>query len=151
AALKQRAPSTSSPMRTLMISVTGLSVPVTPLMAALASKQIAAARRLIELGADPNARHPIFGAPLHWAAGSGEVELLRLVLDAGGDPKALNAQGQTPLQALQHLRQMLGQMTKLGQLGAMLGKNVIEEFERIAPKAQALEACEQLLRERGET
>ena len=149
APLKQKTTSEASPLGARMLSGAGLSLPVTPLMAALASKRIDAARRLIELGADVKAQNPLLGTPAHAAAGSGDVDLLRLVLDAGGDPKAVNVQKQTPLQALQHLRLMVGQMTNLGQLGAMLGKNLKSQFEKIAPSAQALDACEQLLRERG--
>jgi ankyrin repeat protein len=149
APLKQKAPSEASPLGARMLGGSGLALPVTPLMAALASKQIEAARRLIELGADVKAQHPLLGTPVHIAAGTGAAELLRLVLDAGGDPKALNIQKQTPRQALQHLRQMIGQIANLGLLGAMFGKNLKSQFEKMMPSAQDLDACEQLLRERG--
>jgi hypothetical protein len=148
ASLKQKAPSKSSLLRSQLRGGAGISLPLTPLMAALACKQIAAARRLIELGADLKAQHPFLGTPVHVAAFGGNVELLRLVLDAGGDPKAVNGQRQTPLEALQQFRQVLGQMTKLGHLGATFSKDVTAELEKMIPEAQALEGCEQLLRER---
>jgi hypothetical protein len=149
APLKQKTPSEASPLGARMLGGGGLALPVTPLMAALASKRTDAARRLIELGADVKAQHPLLGMPVHAAAGSGDVELLRLVLDAGGDPKAVNVQRQTPLQAVQQLRQMIGQIASLGPLGAMFGKNLKAQFEKMMPSAKDLDACEQLLRERG--
>jgi hypothetical protein len=149
APLKQKKPAEALPLGARMLGGAGLALPVTPLLAALASKQIDAARRLIELGADVKVQHPLLGTPVHIAAGSGDAELLRLVLDAGGDPKAVNAQNHTPLQAMQQLRQMVDQIAKLGPLGAMFGKNLKSQFEKIMPSAQDLDACEQLLRERG--
>jgi hypothetical protein len=129
------------------------SIPVTPLHAALGNKQVEATRRLIELGADVKASHPIAGTPVHTAVLSGNVDLLRLVLDGGGDPNALNARGQTPLQALQHFQLVLGQLAQGGVLGAALrGKaagQVSEHLKKIMPSAEAFAACEQLLRERA--
>jgi hypothetical protein len=131
----------------------GFSIPVTPLHAALGNKHIEATRRLIELGADVKANHPIAGTPVHTAVLSGNVDLLRLLLDAGGDPNALNARGQTPLQALQHFQLVVGQLTQGGVLGAALrGKaagQVSEHLKKIMPSAEAFAACEQLLRERA--
>src|SRR5215813_15241125 len=43
-----------------------------------------AVRRLLEHGADPNAREPGDNTtPLHWAAAHGHVDIVRALLDAG--------------------------------------------------------------------
>jgi hypothetical protein len=136
-----------------MLAGRGFSFPVTPLQAALGNKHVEATRRLIELGADVKANHPLAGTPVHTAVLTGNVDLLRLVLDGGGDPNALNLRGQTPLQALEHFRQMLGQLGQGGVLAAALrGKaagQVSEHLKKIMPSAEAFAACEQLLRERA--
>jgi ankyrin repeat protein len=52
----------------------------------LAVEHVDAVRLLLEHGADPNARDLGDNAyPLHFAAGAGEVEVVRALLDAGGD------------------------------------------------------------------
>jgi ankyrin repeat protein len=73
---------------------------MTPLLAAVVNKQRTAAQRLLDGEADPNRLHPRYGTPVHAAAGAGDVELLQIVIDRGGDVNAPNTQGQTPLQML---------------------------------------------------
>jgi len=52
----------------------------------LAVAHLDAVRLLLEHGADPNAREPGDNAsPLHFAGGAGGVEVVRALLDAGGD------------------------------------------------------------------
>lgn len=41
---------------------------------------------LLALGADPNARAQNWSTPLHWAAGAGNLQQVRELLDAGADP-----------------------------------------------------------------
>lgn len=149
APLKPNAPSGVPSLMGRLVSGGVLGLPVTPLLAALANKRAEAARRLIEKGADLNFMHPILGTAVHAAAGSGDVELLRLALDRGGNPNATNAQGITPLKTLEQLRLMLGRFSNLGALNAMLGKQVSSQLEQLIPSAEALEQCAQLLRERG--
>lgn len=76
-------------------------IAMTPLLAAVVNKQLGAAERLLDGGAVPNRLHPLFGTPLHADIGAGEVELLRLLIDRGGDVSARNAQGQTPLEVIE--------------------------------------------------
>ena len=45
------------------------------------------------------------GTPLHWAAMKGNLELCRVLVAAGADVRARNAQGRTPLE---HARWWLG-------------------------------------------
>lgn len=52
---------------------------------------------LIELGADVNHGAEGRGAPLHWAAKFGCVDNVKLLIRAGADIEARNADGQTPL------------------------------------------------------
>lgn len=76
---------------------------VTALHAALFGRQVKAARRLIEAGADVNAKRAGAGWPragwtaLHYAAGSGFVELIELLIARGAQLSARDAQGRTPL------------------------------------------------------
>ncbi len=81
---------------------------VTPLHRAVRFRNLAAVKLLIELGADVNAKDRRSKAtPLHRAvtntgapatAGKGDValEIAKLLLDAGADPKASNKSGKTP-------------------------------------------------------
>ena len=54
-------------------------------------------RRLLALGADPNARNRWRLVPLHYAARFGHPAVARILLDRGADPGAVAAGGQTPL------------------------------------------------------
>jgi len=138
----------STPLVARMLQGGGLSIQVSPLLAAVAGKQLDAARRLIELGADVNAGHVIFGTPVHGAASGGAPELLRLLLDAGGGINEVNAQGQTPLQALLAFRAMANQLDQLRSLGAALPAGFLAQFEKLLP-TEGWDECEGLLRERG--
>lgn len=55
------------------------------------------ARRLIDGGADVNAKDAEGNTPLHGAAAAGKQELIELLLAHGADPNAANKDGVTPL------------------------------------------------------
>lgn len=57
-------------------------------------------RVLLEHGADPNARDANNSTAVHWAANAGNPVTLHLLLDAGGDPNALNRRRGTPAMLL---------------------------------------------------
>lgn len=68
-----------------------------PLHAATAGKATAAAKLLIEHGADVNARQASGWVPLHAAAQTGDVETARLLIENGADVNARADNQQRPL------------------------------------------------------
>jgi ankyrin repeat protein len=69
----------------------------TPLLAAAAAGQVETAYRLLDAGADPNARQSGDNTPLHLSAQKGHVELVRLLLDYGANLEVKNLDRKTPL------------------------------------------------------
>ncbi len=61
-------------------------------------------RKLLEEGANPNARDENDNTPLHWAAPWGHVDVVKLLLEHGADPNIKNKYGNTPL----HLAALYG-------------------------------------------
>jgi hypothetical protein len=55
-------------------------------------------RTYLEMGADPNSRAAWHASPLHAAAKVAQADLVRLLLDRGGDLALRNEEGLTPLQ-----------------------------------------------------
>jgi ankyrin repeat protein len=68
----------------------------TPLHAALAGAHPAAARRLIDRGADVNAVEAGGYTPLHQAADQGDAEMVRVLLERGARPDPQTDDGDTP-------------------------------------------------------
>lgn len=69
----------------------------TALLLATRANDIASARRLIEAGADVNAKDSIHDTPYLYAGAEGHLEILRLCLAAGADLKDTNRYGGTAL------------------------------------------------------
>jgi hypothetical protein len=124
-------------------------VAMTPLLAAVVNKRRGAAERLLDAGADANRAHPIFGTALHVASGAGDVELLQLLIDRGGNVNARNAQGQTPLELIAAGR---AAQERLAQAQAMIksmgGKlpSVVGSWPEIELPLAGWDACERLLK-----
>jgi hypothetical protein len=129
-------------------------IAMTPLLAAIAHKQRLAAEKLLASGADPNKVHPLFGTPVHAAAGAGAAELLELLIDRGGEVSARSAQGQTPLQILEVARKTNENM-KMDDLKAIMksmgGKfrGLVEQMSNVTLPTEGWDACEKLLRSKG--
>jgi uncharacterized protein len=70
---------------------------VAPLHSAAASKQVEIARRLLELGANPNARQESGLTALHEVAANGQIEFAKLLLNQGADVNAKTDAGKTPM------------------------------------------------------
>lgn len=75
---------------------------VMPLHSAAAHRNpavaVAISRHLLEHGAQVNVSQQAGWTPLHEAAASGNVDLLRLLLSYGADPNARSEDGRTPIQ-----------------------------------------------------
>ncbi|MDD4197464.1 MAG: ankyrin repeat domain-containing protein [Syntrophorhabdaceae bacterium] len=69
----------------------------TPLHEACRSGNIRAARRLLDAGADPDAKNEFGYTPLHCACIHGHLNVTRLLLDHGADVNADDKNGWTPL------------------------------------------------------
>jgi ankyrin repeat protein len=73
----------------------------TPLVEVLRRNDMSSVRALFQLGLDPNSREESGRTLLEWAAFQGNVELVRILIEAGADVnasyKAQNKQGWTPL------------------------------------------------------
>eukprot|EP01062_Namystynia_karyoxenos_P065681 TRINITY_DN5947_c1_g1_i1.p1 TRINITY_DN5947_c1_g1~~TRINITY_DN5947_c1_g1_i1.p1 ORF type:complete len:570 (+),score=209.49 TRINITY_DN5947_c1_g1_i1:81-1712(+) len=78
---------------------------LTPLHIAAQQKSINLARRLLPLGADPNARATAAAGtqrghtPMHFAAKAGDVDIMQMLFENGGSVKLQGHDGWTPLHA----------------------------------------------------
>jgi len=124
-------------------------IAMTPLLAAVANKQRLAAERLLDGGADPNRVDPRYGTPVHAATGAGDVELLQLLLDRGGDVNARSAQGQTPLEMLAASRTGLDRMAQLQAQWKSMGVRIPRQMSNVSLPIEGWDACERLLKARG--
>ena len=70
---------------------------VMPLHSAVAGRHIGIARRLLEAGADVNAKQADGFVPLHGAAQNGQVEMIELLLAHGANVNTPNDDGKTAL------------------------------------------------------
>jgi len=68
---------------------------VMPLHSAASSRNLEAARLLLERGAPVNARQQAGWVPIHAAAQNGDRPMVELLLQHGADPKLANDQGKT--------------------------------------------------------
>ncbi len=91
------------------------------------ARSLSMAELLLERGADVNARSEI-GTPLHGATDGGSVALMRLYLDRGADPGAVDTWGHTPLRCA---RDALGWYipTDLNQPRRQALRDIIEILE----------------------
>jgi hypothetical protein len=127
-------------------------VPVPPLIAAASKGQSAAVQRLLELGAEPNKKHPIFGSALHAAVQTGSPDSVQLLLDAGVPADIKNMQGQSPRLVLKAIRNQI-------ELTKNMVKNMPQlegAYSQFASRLEAMnlpetgwDACEALLKKAG--
>jgi hypothetical protein len=127
-------------------------VVMTPLLSAIVNRKPAAAKLLLQRGADPNRVHPLFGAPTHVAVGQGDAELLRVLIDHGADLSVRDAHGRTPQDVLTAGRAAGEKLAQAKAMMQSLGGKVPPVFEQLAKATLPTEgwaACEQLLNSRS--
>lgn len=81
-------------------SVDGVEGGHAPIFCAISGRNASIVARLIARGANPNVHHRWYTAvptPLHCALGFGKLPICRLLLQAGANMEARNANGETPL------------------------------------------------------
>ncbi len=122
---------------------------MTPLLAAIAHKQRAAVLRLLKGGADPGRVDPHWGTAVHAATGSGDVEMLRLLIEQGADVNARSAHGQTPLQALSASRAAVDRLAQVQGMMKSMGLRLPAHLANVSLPTEGWDACEQLLKEHG--
>jgi ankyrin repeat protein len=89
---------------------------------------------------------------VHAATTAGDVELLQLLIDHGGDMNARNAQGQTPLEVLAAARATRDRLARAQKMMKSLGIKLPGQFEQISKvtlPTEGWDACERLLKARG--
>ena len=127
-------------------------VPMSPSLAAVTNRHTGTVAALLEVGADPNRFNDFYETPVFAACGVGDPDILRLLLDSGGDPNARNARGQTPLQSLERGRRSLEAVAQTFSGLESLGPAVPPELEQLTATAMPTEgwdACEAILRQYG--
>jgi hypothetical protein len=125
---------------------------MTPILAAVAHQKPRSVERLLAAGADPNKVHPLFGSPLHAAVGAGHAEILRLLIDKGGDVNATNPQRLTPLQIIATGRTTLDRLAKAQEMMKSMGLRapaIMDQVSQIRLPLEGWDACERLLKEQG--
>jgi hypothetical protein len=129
-----------------------VQIPMTALLAAVIHKRAAVAGRLLDGGADPNRGHPLFGSAVHAAAGNGDVEMLRLLLDRGGDANGRSPRGQTPLQVIEAGRATKERLAQVQSMMAAMGAKVPglgDRLTNVTLPTEGWDACERLLKDHG--
>lgn len=123
-------------------------VAVPPLMAAASQGETKAVRRLLELGANAQDLHPLFGSALHVAVQMGQAETVTTLLAAGVPADLKNMQGQTPRVLLQAILSQI-EMTKnlvksMPQLQGAYDQFLAKMSDMKLPES-GWKACEELL------
>jgi len=93
--------------------------------------------------------HRLFGTPVHAATAVGDVELLQLLIERGGDVSARNALGQTPLQVVAAGRATLDRLAQAQAMTKSLGihlPGLVEQLSNVTLPTEGWDACEKLLK-----
>jgi hypothetical protein len=127
-------------------------LPMTPLIAAVAHKRREAVERLLDRGADLNHVFALFGTAMHAAAGGGDVDMLRLLIQRGADVSPRNRAGQTPLQIVAQMRGTIERLTQARAMIKSMGVKIpglTKQMSDVQIPTDGWEACERLLKEHG--
>jgi hypothetical protein len=135
-----------------MVAAAGLmpEVAVPPLIAAASNGQTKAVQRLLELGANAQEVHAVFGSALHAAVQRGQAETVAILLAAGVPADIKNAQGYSPRFVLDAIRTQLETTKKLvksmPQLQGAYSQFLTKLSDMNLPES-GWNACEELLRQ----
>jgi ankyrin repeat protein len=126
--------------------------PTSPLLAAASKGQAKATQRLLELGANVQEVHPMFGSPLHAAAQCGSAETVQVLLAAGVPADVKNAQGLTPRKVVEAVRQQLESaktmIRSMPQFQAIYDQ-LLARMQGMNLSESGWDACDELLRKAG--
>ena len=89
---------------------------VTPLGWTAIKNQPLAAKYLLQIGADPNARYKDQNTPMHTACFFGRAELAGYLLEAGADVTLLSGAGERPADSMAHNQQITETIGRMLQL-----------------------------------
>lgn len=125
---------------------------LTPLCAAVLEGQYDVVERLLERGANPNHMHQLFGSAIHAAASKAAPAILRLLIEQGGDVNLRNAQGHTPLGAIEQARGARDQIAKMQSMMQSLGLKLpiaVDSMTSADLPTEGWDTCERILRSHG--
>lgn len=128
-------------------------IAMTPLIAAVVYKRLHAIVHLLKCGADPDAVHPMFGAPIHTAVRAAEVEVLKLLIESGADVNVRTKQGQTARQILESALAIQQNFIKAQAMFQKFAKKAppaaAAQFSQLSFPTEAWAECDRLLKEHG--
>ena len=128
-------------------------IAMTPLIAAVVYKRQHAIKHLLQCGADPDAVHPMFGAPIHTAVRAADVEVLKLLIESGADVNVTTKQGQTARQILESALAIQQNFIKAQAMFQKFTKKVppaaAAQFSQLSFPTEAWAECDRLLKEHG--
>ncbi|RDW68803.1 ankyrin repeat domain-containing protein [Aspergillus mulundensis] len=112
-----------------LLGVTNTCIDYNPLLLAVHANCVAIAERLLDEGADINARDSTESTPLHIAAAAGYVKMVKMLLHKGAEVDLVNMDHSTPL----HCAGLKSQMAEWAYNVSKKGKDIYQNAQEKAP------------------